>query len=260
VIDLEGKTALVTGASRGIGAACSRRLAALGARVVVAARSRDDLDAVAASLPNRAVAITADLSSPGAPQQLIDDAVAALGKVDILVNNAGASLAAPSHKLTEEQLDELFALNLRASLVLAGRLARHMAGNGGGTIVNMSSVAASTGAQFMSAYAASKGAIDALTRALAAEWGPSHVRVNAVNPGVIETDMWAPTLEALDGLRDHFLAITPLRRLGNPDDVANAVAFLASDAASYITGQTLSVDGGANDTKVMIPPALLGRD
>ena len=252
--DLSGRTALVTGASRGIGEACARALAAAGAHVALAARSKDQLEGVAASLPNDAVVLPIDLGQPDAAENLAREAIGALGRVDILVNNAGMAIYSASRNLTDAEVEPLLALNVKAAMVLAGRLGGHMADSGGGSIVNMSSVAGMLGVAHQHAYAASKGAMDAMTRSMAAEFGPKGVRVNAVNPGVIMTDMWAVGIE-FPGVRDKVIAGTALRRLGQPEDIADAVVFLASDASRFITGQSLAVDGGI----VGFAPDLLPR-
>jgi NAD(P)-dependent dehydrogenase (short-subunit alcohol dehydrogenase family) len=158
----------------------------------------------------------------------------------------------PSQVLTAAGIDGLFALNVRPALVLAGLLAPGMAERGGGSIVTVSSAAAARGAGFTALYAATKGALDAMTRALAAEWGPAGVRVNAVRPGITETDM---TRDLMAGPAAAFYrGQVALRRTGRPEEVAEVVAFLASDAAAYLTAQTITVDGGWADTGFILPP------
>jgi NAD(P)-dependent dehydrogenase (short-subunit alcohol dehydrogenase family) len=251
---LLGRTALVTGASRGIGAAVARRLDAAGARVALTARSADPLRVLAGALRHEPVVLPADLADPDAPAHVADAAAEALGgRVDVLVNNAGAAAGmGPSQVLTAAGIDGLFALNVRPALVLAGLLAPGMAERGGGSIVTVSSAAAARGAGFTALYAATKGALDAMTRALAAEWGPAGVRVNAVRPGITETDM---TRDLMAGPAAAFYrGQVALRRTGRPEEVAEVVAFLASDAAAYLTAQTITVDGGWADTGFILPP------
>lgn len=256
--DLAGRTAVVTGASRGIGAACARALDDAGARVALVARNKDDLEAVAASLGNDPVVLPSDLAEEGAADALAATLVEQLGRIDILVNNAGQSLMRPAAMADHASADALFAINQTSVLVLASKIGAHMAANGGGSIVNMSSAAAKVGVPMQAAYAATKGALDAMTRALAAELGPGGVRVNAVNPGIIETDMWDAGLK-LPGVREYLERLTPLRRLGTAEDIADVVVFLASDASRYISAQTIVVDGGGTDTLVLLPPALTDR-
>jgi NAD(P)-dependent dehydrogenase (short-subunit alcohol dehydrogenase family) len=252
---LLGRTALVTGASRGIGAAVARRLDAAGARVAVAARSGDDLRAVAGALRHDPVVLEADLGDAAAAAALGARATDALGgRVDVLVNNAGVFAAAgPSAALTGAAIDALFAANVRHALLLGGALAAHMAGHGGGSVVNVSSAAATRGTAFTAAYTATKGALDAATRALAAEHGPAGVRVNAVLPGITETSMTGAMFGDPE-VAAFYTGRVALGRIGRPEDVAEVVAFLASDAARYVTAQTIRVDGGWADTGAILPP------
>jgi NAD(P)-dependent dehydrogenase (short-subunit alcohol dehydrogenase family) len=254
---LEGRKVLVTGASRGIGAACAAALGAAGARVAVAARDAERLKVVADQIGPTAVGLPTDLSRRGAAATLVTEATEALGGLDVLVNNAGVTLLKPTSECTEDDLEPLYALNQRAALLLAGHAAALMASSGGGSIINMSSAASRTGVARQASYAATKGAVDAMTRSLAAEWGPHGVRVNAVNPGIIATDMWEQGL-AVPAIAEHVIGLIPLRRVGAADDVADVVVFLASDAARYVTAQTIGVDGGAIDTIVLLPPSITG--
>ncbi|MFF4903205.1 SDR family NAD(P)-dependent oxidoreductase [Streptomyces sp. NPDC001068] len=250
---LEGRTAVVTGGGRGIGASIAARLARAGARLALAGRDKETLSAVAAALPGQgagAVVLPVDLTRADGPRQVMETAVDRLGRVDILVNAAGAENFTASHELTAEEADELWALNLRAPLLLSGRVAAHMAAGGGGSIVNISSVIGSERAiSHQSLYAATKGGVDALTRALAAEWGGARVRVNAVRPAVTRSDMSA-AIFADPQLERTLTAQYALGRLGEPADIAEAVLYFASPASSFVTGQTLSVDGGWISTLV----------
>lgn len=240
---LDDRTALVTGASRGIGAAIAVALDAAGARVAITARDRNLLNTVAKSLARDPVVIQADLADASSPGHVADEALAALGHVDILVNNAAAALRAPTVDLEAGLLDLLYAVNVRAPLLLIARLVHSMAGLGQGSIVNLSSVSGLLGTPNRAAYAATKGAIDAATRSLARELGPSGIRVNSVAPGVVDTDLWARN-KAVPGVVETIEAQTPLGRWGRPDDIADVVVFLASDASRFVTGETLCADGG----------------
>lgn len=252
LLDLTGRTALVTGASRGIGEACARALANAGARVALAARSQDLLEALAKELPNDPVVLAADLSQPGAPTTLAQQAIESLGHVDVLVNNAGISGVGPAPTLREDIVDKLLAINVRAPMMLAAAIGTHMAERGSGSIVNMSSGAGVAGSPWFTAYAATKAALDAITRCLSAELGEKGVRVNGVAPGIIHTDMWDAGLK-IPGIRERLEDFTPLRRVGTADEVADVVLFLASDAARFVTGETIAIDGGAIGSKFVFP-------
>ena len=233
---LEGRLALVTGASRGIGEHCARSLAEQGARVALAARSEQDLLRVAEDLPNDPVVLTADLAQPGAGRELAVATLEALGGIDILVNNAGVSEI-------KGQDEMIMRLNYHAPLETTKALVRQMAERGHGSVIHMSSVAGATGVAELPTYGATKAALDSLTRSQAAQFGKHGVRVNAVAPGLIITEMWEEgrkTPGLAEGLADHIA----LGRWGEPQEISSVVAFLASDAASYVTGQTIIVDGG----------------
>lgn len=241
---LEGRTAVVTGGGRGIGASVAVLLARAGARLALVGRREESLLRTARELPGGAETIPVDLSMPEAPELVVETAIRRLGRVDVLVNNAAAENFTASHELTVAEADELWALNTRAPLLLGGRAAEHMASLGGGSIVNVSSdIGSLRGMPGQSLYAATKGGLDGVTRSLAAEWGPGGVRVNAVRPAVINTDMSA-AVRADPELHTALSSQYPLGRLGEPEEVAQAVLFFASPASSYVTGQILSVDGG----------------
>ena len=235
---LDGRTALVTGASRGIGAAIARALDAAGARVALAARGREGLEEVAGSLANGPVVLEADLADAGAPSRLAAAAIVAMGRVDVLVNNAAIAHRAPTAGLTAEVVDAQYAVNVRAPLLLIAALLPAVR-----SIVNLSSVSAVVGTPNRAAYAATKGAIDAATRSLAMELGPAGTRVNSVAPGTVMTDLWAAN-RAVPGVIEAVEAQTALRRWATPSDIAGVVVFLASDAARFVTGETICADGG----------------
>lgn len=242
-LPLEDRTALVTGASRGIGAAIARALDRAGARVAVAGRHRETLDAVAGSLSHRPVVLETDLADPDSPTSLADRATEALGAVDVLVNNAAIARRLPTEELDAGTIDALYAVNVRAPLLLVARLATGMKARRRGSIVNLSSVSGLVGTPNRAAYAATKGAIDAATRSLAMELGPYGVRVNSVAPGVVDTDMWAAN-KSVPGVLEAVEAQTALRRWARPEDIAEVVVFLASDAARFVTAETVTADGG----------------
>lgn len=246
---LAGRTALVTGGSRGLGAAISTRLARAGARVALTGRDEADLRAVADRLANDPLVVVADLADPDGPRAVLEQVLGAFGRLDVLVNNAGRADFGPSEELTPEIIDGLLALNVRAPLLLAGSAAAHMAEHGGGSIVNISTGVAVLGAARNSLYGASKGALDAATRSLAAEWGPRQVRVNGIRPGLTRSDGTTAIVEN-DRARTAYEQTVPLGRIGEGDDVAEAVLFLAGPTSSYVTGQVLNVDGGITTTAV----------
>lgn len=242
---LVSKTAVVTGGGRGIGASTALLLARAGARLALVGRREESMKALADSLPDATVVIPADLSRPEAPEAVWEALIAQLGQVDVLVNNAGqlGSLT-PAQDMTAEEADALWALNTRAPLLLGAKAAAHMASVGGGSIVNVTSAVGSDRSMAnVSLYATTKGAVDALTLALAAEWGTANVRVNAVRPAVARTDFSRAVTEN-PALEEMLTKEYVLGRLGEPEDIAQAILFFASPASSYVTGQLLSVDGG----------------
>lgn len=241
---LSGKTALVTGASRGIGEATARALDGAGAQVVLSGRTTADLERVAAELTNDPRILTADLAAPGAGTALAERTIAEVGGVDILVNNAGIPMRRTPSQLTEEDVDLVFAINVRSLVMLTVGLGPSMAERGGGSVINISSIAGLRGPIGRVAYAGTKGAVDAMTRALGADWGPKGIRVNSISPGLIATAIWEESMRTVPGLTETMAAQIPLKRWGQGDDIADVVLFLASDASRYMTGETLTVDGG----------------
>jgi 3-oxoacyl-[acyl-carrier protein] reductase len=243
---LTGKTALVTGASRGMGRASALALAAAGAQVLVHyGRGAKEADGVVAEIRKaggRADAVAADLATPDGPHKLAKLARDIVGdRLDILVSNAGISKAASFEDMTVKDFDELFAVNVRAPYFLVQQLLPIL-GNGS-NIVFLSSLGARTAVGTLSAYASTKGAISTLVKYFAVALGPRGVRVNAVAPGVIDTDMsnFTKTEEG----RAVVMGMQTLKRIGQPADVASVIAFLASDEARWITGETIAVDGGS---------------
>jgi NAD(P)-dependent dehydrogenase (short-subunit alcohol dehydrogenase family) len=242
---LSGKTALVTGGTRGIGLGIVRHFLKEGARVAFTGTSEVGTSAALGELgrPDGAFRIVADLSDAAAPKAVVDAAVAALGGIDIVVNNAGIGSRSSVWELTPEEWDRVHDVNLRATFFVSRDAALSMRDRGGGAIINVSSIAGQNGGLAGSpAYASSKAAVIGLTRALARRLAPVGVRVNCLSPADIETDMTAGWPQ---DLRDQLNAITPLGRFGSIEEVTGAAVFLASDEASYITGQTLAINGGA---------------
>ena len=251
---LDGRTALVTGAGRGIGAACARAMGQAGARLLLTARKDGELREVAAEFPDSAEFLGADLAEADAAERVADWAIEVSGNtVDILVNNAGAPISRRARNLTAAEVDRGIALNLRAPLLLSVRLGREMVVRRSGSIINITSVAAAQGIPYQAAYAATKGGLEAMTRSLAAEWGPSGVRVNSIAPGPIDTEAWREELPA--ETRAAVERLVPLRRTGRPDDIAGLAVFLAGEAAGYVTAQVITVDGGMTHTGDLNPGA-----
>jgi 3-oxoacyl-[acyl-carrier protein] reductase len=244
---LEGKVAVVTGASKGIGAEVARHLAGEGARVVVNyASSKAGAEKVVADITakgGRAVAVQADVARPEDVERLFARAKEEFGPVDVLVNNAGVYEFSPLEGVTPDHFHRQFDLNV-LGLILATREAARQFGDRGGAVVNVSSVAAAAALPNASVYSATKAAVDAVTRSLAAELGPRKVRVNSVNPGMIETEGTHSQGITESEFRRQVEAQTPLGRIGRVDDVAPVVTFLASDDARWVTGQVLYVSGG----------------
>jgi 3-oxoacyl-[acyl-carrier protein] reductase len=245
--DLTGRVAVVTGASKGIGASVAQHLARAGAAVVVNyASSKDAAERVVREIAadgGKAVAVQADLAKETEIRRLFTEAFAAFGRLDILVNNAGVYEFSPLEDVTAEHFHKMFDVNV-LGLILASREAVKRFGPGGGAIVNISSVAAVTAPATASVYSATKAAVDTVTRSLATELGRRNIRVNAVNPGMVETaGLHAAGIVGSD-FRRQVESQTPLGRIGQPSDVAPAVVFLASDEASWISGATFHVSGG----------------
>jgi 3-oxoacyl-[acyl-carrier protein] reductase len=244
---LNGRVAVVTGASKGISAAIAQSLAAEGVAVVVNyASSREGADRVVAAIAERggkAVAIHADLSKEADARRLFTETRQKFDRLDILVNNAGIYEFSPLESVTAEHFHKQFNLNV-LGLILATQEAVKLFGPAGGSVVNISSVVATAAPPNASVYSATKAAVNAITRSLAQELGPRRIRVNAINPGMVETEGVRSAGLADGDFRKQIEAHTPLGRIGHPDDIAPAAVFLASDDARWITGETLYVSGG----------------
>ncbi|QZH75264.1 MAG: SDR family oxidoreductase [Erythrobacter sp.] len=240
--DLTGKRAIVTGSTRGIGRAIAEAFVAAGARVVISSEDEGETKAVAAELGQPG--LPADVADDTALAALVDGALALLGGFDLLVCNAGITgKHGPFADVEMDDYDRVMAVNLRSQVVLCNLALPHIAAAGGGAVVLLSSISALRGNGAINAYALSKAGVSQLARNLAVEWGPRNVRVNAIAPGFISTDLALPLLEN-PGFMARRMAMTPLRRPGQPEEVAGAAQFLASQAGAFVTGQTLVVDGG----------------
>jgi len=244
---LRGKVAVVTGASKGIGAAIAEQLAAEGASVVVNySSSKEGADRVVKNIGQhggKAVAVQANMSKPADIERLFAEAKKAFGKIDVLVNNAGIYEFAPIEEVTPEHFHKMFDLNV-LGLILASKEAVKYFGSAGGSIVNISSVAATLAPPTTSVYSATKAAVVAVTRSLAQELGSRKIRVNSINPGMVETEGTHSAGITESDFRKATEAQTPLGRIGQPGDIAPAAVFLASDDSAWITGETLYIAGG----------------
>jgi len=242
--NLEGKVAIITGASRGIGSAIAKQLSALGAKVVVnysnnAVKAEEVVEEITKS-GEQAVAIKADVSNIKDVERLFSETITKFGKIDILVNNAGVILYKLLSDVTEEEFDKLFNINVKGTYFACQQAMKHMEDNG--RIINFSTSVVGSMFPTYSVYAATKGAVEQITRQLAKEFGPKKITINAVAPGPINTELFnvGKTDEQIEAIRQ----MNSFGRIGEPDDVANAIEFLVSDKAQWITGQTLRINGG----------------
>jgi 3-oxoacyl-[acyl-carrier protein] reductase len=236
---LQGKVALVTGASKGIGASIAQHLADEGASVVVNySSSKEGADRV-----GKAVAVQANVAKEAEIKRLFADSKKTFGKIDILINNAGVYDFQPLENVTPEHFHRQFDLNV-LGLILATQQAASHFGPEGGSVINIGSVAATLAPPNASVYSATKAAVNAVTRSLAQELGPRKIRVNAINPGMVETEGLHAVGFAESDFRKQVEATTPLGRIGQPQDIAPAAVFLASDDSRFITGETLYISGG----------------
>jgi 3-oxoacyl-[acyl-carrier protein] reductase len=244
---LSRKTAVVTGASKGIGAAIAKGLAAEGAAVVVNyASSKDGADRVVADIKakgGKAIAVQGDVAKAADVKKIFAETKQAFGRLDILVNNAGVYKNSPLDGVTEEEFHRHFNINV-LGLLLATKEAAKLFGDEGGSVINISSVVSDLTPPNSVVYTATKGAVDAVTRVLAKELGPRKIRVNSINPGLIETEGTQAGGFTGSDFEKQLVAQTPLGRTGQPDDIAPAAVFLASDESRWITGDTLAVSGG----------------
>ncbi|HEX7722560.1 MAG TPA: glucose 1-dehydrogenase [Pyrinomonadaceae bacterium] len=245
-LDLTGKVAVVIGGTSGIGRAIAHGLAEAGADAVATSRRAEQVEVAAKEIEDRGrrtLRITSDVSDRSSIEKLRDQTIAAFGKVDILVNSAGRTKRAPTIEFAEADWNEIFDTNLTGTLRACQVFGRHMIQRGYGRIINIASLTTFVALFEVAAYSASKAAVASLTKSLAIEWAPRGVCVNAIAPGVFRTALNQKLLDESERGRELLLR-TPMKRFGNVEELAGAAVFLASDAASFVTGEILVVDGG----------------
>ena len=239
---LSGRVCIVTGGAQGIGEACARRLAQEGARVVIA--DMDDARGQALAQELQAIYVHCDVGDKTQVDALVTQTTRVHGRIDVLVNNAGIFKAADFLDVTQADFETVLRVNLTGSFLMGQAVAREMVKTGGGSIINMSSVNAMLAIPNIASYNVSKGGINQLTRVMALSLADHGIRVNAVAPGTIATELAAKAVLTSEAAKAKIISRTPLKRLGEPHEVADVVAFLASDSASYMTGEIVVVDGG----------------
>jgi 2-deoxy-D-gluconate 3-dehydrogenase len=247
LFDLTGRVAIVTGGNGGIGLGMAKGMVAAGANVVVAGRNGKKNAAAVRELERgggKAAAVEADSTDEGSCRAMCEQAAERFGRLDILVNNAGISIRKQPEAFTLAEWREVIDTNLNAAFACAQAAYPHMTKGGGGKIVNIGSMLSIFGAAFAAPYAASKGGIVQMTKALASAWGKDNIQANAILPGWIDTDLTRSARQQVPGLHERVLARTPAGRWGAPDDLAGIAVFLASPASDFITGAAITVDGG----------------
>ncbi len=243
--DLNGKVAIVTGAGRGIGKEIALGLAKAGADIVLVSRTRTQLEEVAKEIKGRnTLVIPADITKKEQVEEVLNETLGRWGKVDLLINNAGMTIKKPAIEVEEEEWQSVIDINLKGEFLCAKIIGRQMVAQRSGNIINMASVGGHLGLIGSLAYCTSKGGVLQMTRVLACEWAQYNVRVNAISPGYVETDLVVGAIAARPDLKEKILARTPMGRLAQTKEIVGAAIFLASDASSYVTGISLIIDGG----------------
>ncbi len=244
---LKNKTAIVTGAGSGIGRACAIALAREGTRIVLVGRRKERLEETASAIGKSAFVLAADVSKNNEIARVVEFTMAHFGRLDVLLNNAGVLHIGTAEQITEEQWDETFNINVRGLWLLSRAVLPAMRKAGGGSIINMASVLGINGARNRASYAPSKGAVVLLTKCMAIDHGHEHIRVNAICPSFVETDLTAAVISQAPNpksVRAERIAVHPLGRLGQPADIAELAVYLASDESTWVTGSVFPVDGG----------------
>ncbi len=247
MFDLTGRVAIVTGGNGGLGLAMALGLAAAGATVVIAARKREKGDAALASLRAHGadcMFVEVDVASAESCRRTAGAVIDRFGRVDILVNNAGINIRKLPQDISEQEWEHVLDINLTGAFRCAQAVYEHMRDQGRGKIINIGSIYSLFGAPMMAAYAASKGGVVQLTRALAAAWADSNIQVNAILPGWVDTELTQAARRQVEGLHDAVLVRTPAKRWGLPEDLAGVAVFLAAPASDFVTGAIIPVDGG----------------
>jgi NAD(P)-dependent dehydrogenase (short-subunit alcohol dehydrogenase family) len=244
---LKGKIGIVTGGGSGIGRACAIALAKEGARVALAGRRRNKIEEVAREIGDKAFALACDVSNTSDISRLLDQTVSRFGGLNFLLNNAGILQIGNAEQITEDQWDRTFNVNVRAVWLLSRAALPHLRKAGGGSIINVASTLGIVGARNRAAYASSKGAVVQLTKSMAVDHGHENIRVNAICPSFVDTELTAAFLSQAqdpEAARRERIAAHPIGRLGRPQDLAGMAVYLASDESSWVTGAVLPVDGG----------------
>jgi NAD(P)-dependent dehydrogenase (short-subunit alcohol dehydrogenase family) len=244
---LKGKVGIITGAGTGIGRACALAMASEGARVALIGRRKDRVEEVAREIGDSAIAIQCDVSKKGELADALDQTVGRFGGLNFLLNNAGVLITGNAEQITEDQWDQTFNVNVRAVWLLSRAALPQMRKAGGGSIINIASTLGIVAARNRAAYAPSKGALILLTKAMAVDHGHENIRVNAICPSLVETDLSAAIInQAADpaAVRRERTAAHPIGRLGRPEDIAGLAVYLAGDESSWVTGTVVPVDGG----------------